>query len=156
MDKRGILWIGTREGIYYIKRDDGLVHHVRGTSYMPINAFLNKASEKLWIGTMVGGVKEMNLTDLNRKSITNNLPDDFIQCMIEDNAGNIWLGTDVGGLVQLSIRRIRKLMDVKIFSDVAVSALHQDRNESILVGTRNKGLFQIRDNNIVSVLTTSR
>ena len=155
MGERGILWIGTREGIYYIKRDDGFVHHVRGTSYMPINAFLNKASEKLWIGTMVGGVKEMNLTDLNRKSITNNLPDDFIQCMIEDNAGNIWLGTDVGGLVQLSIRRIRKLMDVKIFSDVAVSALHQDRNESILVGTRNKGLFQIRDNNIVSVLTIS-
>jgi ligand-binding sensor domain-containing protein/AraC-like DNA-binding protein len=152
---KGILWIGTYEGIYFIKRDEGIVHQVKGTSYTPINSIMEKSIGELWIGTMVSGVKKMNPIDLTRTIISNNLPDDFIHCTIKDNAGNIWLGTDTGGLVQLKIRRISNVTEQHGLPDGATSAVYQDRFESVWIGTRNKGLVQIHDNRIIRILTTS-
>ncbi len=141
-DQRGFLWIGTTEGMYYIKRDEGRVFPVSGTAHTPINAIIEKSPDYLWIGTMVGGLKQMNPYDLTRETVTDLLPDDFIHCILKDNAGNTWIGTDTGGLVQLKVRRISNITEKQGLPDNAVSAVYQDRLESIWIGTRNRGLFK--------------
>jgi ligand-binding sensor domain-containing protein/AraC-like DNA-binding protein len=146
-DPRGFLWIGTAEGMYYIKRDEGLVHPVRGTDYTPINTIIEKTFDYLWLGTMVGGLKQMKIDDLTRGAVTDLLPDDFIHCLLKDNAGNIWIGTDTGGLVQLKIRRIFNITEKQGLPDNVVSAVYQDRSNTIWIGTRDKGLVRIRDKN---------
>ncbi len=150
-DQRGFLWIGTSEGMYYIKRDEGIVHPVTGIAYTPINTIIEKSADQLWIGTMVGGLKQMNPLDLTRRTVTDLLPDDFIHNILKDNAGNMWIGTDTGGLVQLKIRRIFNITEKQGLPDNVVSAVYQDRSETIWIGTRDKGLVRIRDKNTYRV-----
>jgi len=144
-DERGFLWVGTGEGIFYINRDEGIVNSIPGTSYTPITSFMEKSADNLWIGTMVGGLKQINFHDMIRESVTDLLPDDFIHCLLKDNAGNIWIGTDTGGLVQLKVQRIFNITEKEGLPDNVVSAVYEDRSETIWIGTRDKGLVRIRD-----------
>ncbi|MCK4754568.1 MAG: hypothetical protein KAS58_05000, partial [Calditrichia bacterium] len=150
-DQWGFLWIGTTEGMYYIKRDEGRAFPVSGTVHTPINAIIEKSPDYLWIGTMVGGLKQMNPHDLTLKTVTDLFPDDFIHCILNDNAGNTWIGTDTGGLVQLKVRRISNITENQGLPDNAVSAVYQDRSKTIWIGTRDKGLVRIRDKNTYRV-----
>jgi ligand-binding sensor domain-containing protein/AraC-like DNA-binding protein len=153
IDQKGLLWIGTQEGLYYMKRNEAIIQPVKGTSYTPINAIIEKSPGELWIGTMVSGVKKMILPDLTRRTISTSLPDDFIHCIIKDNAENIWLGTDTEGLIQLKARRIVNITTEEGLPENATSAVFEDNSGLLWIGTKNNGLFIPNENRIINKRT---
>ena len=145
-DEKGTLWIGTQQGIFFLRREESIIHELKGTSYTPINTIIEKSPNELWIGTMVSGLKKIYPPDLTRRPVTDLLIVEFIHCILEDNAGNIWIGTDTEGLIQLKVRRIDNLTTDQGLPENAASAVFQDRSGTLWIGTKNKGLFCFKGN----------
>jgi ligand-binding sensor domain-containing protein len=105
-DKTGLLWLGTREGLYcydgknfsrFLDRP-GLVNK-DSLQLTMVNCLLEDSSGTIWIGSgMPPGME--GLCRFDGKSITRFKPggDGWIRYLAEDHAGNIWIGGRTKGI----------------------------------------------------------
>jgi len=105
-DSRHQLWIGTGYGIDVLDKGSGrFVHYSsdsNGLSSDNVNYLLCDGHGYMWVGTREG----LNIFDPARKhfqsfSSDNGLPDNTIQCIIEDKQHDIWVST-LNGVSRLS------------------------------------------------------
>jgi ligand-binding sensor domain-containing protein/AraC-like DNA-binding protein len=148
-DQWGNVWIGTLEGLYLLRRGDGIIRSVFGTRYTPFTSLLEDSQGNLWMATMADGLKRMTGDSLTGLSTDEGLPDDFIRCLLIDRDENIWLGTDTGGLVQLRDSLVWNITRDDGIPESAVSAVMEDRRGFLWVGTRNRGLCKMKDARVV-------
>jgi ligand-binding sensor domain-containing protein/signal transduction histidine kinase/FixJ family two-component response regulator len=95
-DKAGTLWIGTNEGLCYLKDGDFYIFtENKVLSETPIITFYQDKTETLWIGTNSGLFR---LKDNNIKSYRNTegLSSNVVTGICEDKNNVLWLGTNKG------------------------------------------------------------
>ena len=106
-DARGMLWIGTQDGLV---RYDGYHYkvyhphpgdpHTLGGSY--VRSLLAARDGRLWVGTISGGVSvfdprtEQFVQYRHDAARPDSLANDRVESLAEDTGGKVWLATDEG------------------------------------------------------------
>jgi len=169
--KDGVLWAGTRNGIFYLdkERDQFVVypyffHHnefrsiTKGERIVRV-LFFDRLGY-LWVGTEGNGANRLNLSDhtknvfLNDPLNPNTLCSNFVETIFEDSFGILWFGT-TNGLARYdreneSFQCILKGEGEAGLSDDIVTSIMEDGMGNLYTGTRN-GLdfFQRREKKII-------
>jgi signal transduction histidine kinase/ligand-binding sensor domain-containing protein len=91
------IWISTTTGLnLYNSKTNSFKNYIFNNNV--IAAFCKDKDKNLWVGTSTNGVYfcKPDGTILDTYDISNGLPSNIIQSIVEDNAGNIWISSDGG------------------------------------------------------------
>lgn len=160
-DKRGFMWIGTKDGL---NRYDGYDFTVfrydpfdsTSLSSNQVTALYEDSRGFLWIGTVDGGFNCFDretetfqrFTHITR--LLNNETFYGITAITEDVNGNVWIGTAGNGLFKLTYTNRENDPEWEVahflhnpdipgsLSDNGVNDLHVDSNGDLWIGTRNR------------------
>ena len=105
----GVLWIGTKGGLYqYNGLDFTRYGEAEGLGGVEILSMLRDSKRNLWVGTTEGlffqqkmGQPFIHLT--HDPDLPTSLSHDVINCLYEDRSANLWIGTNRGGLCKLNL-----------------------------------------------------
>jgi len=156
VDKNGIVWIGSKEGI---SRFDGVKFLNMDMETMQIkdkdvNAIIQDKNGNLWFGTGGGLAKYSGAGDITTYDEVEGLMHKEIKCLAEDPFGNIWIGTNNGGLYRFDVFtddkiKIRLIANDSLLSSNSVRAINfldektiGNRGKEMVVGT-DKGIDKI-------------
>lgn len=144
-DRRGFLWIGTKDGL---NRHDGYTflvfrHEPTDSSSLSdsnVTALLEDADGRLWVGTRRGG---LNRFDRARKRFRRYPagPTRPITSLAADGAGDLWIGTEGGGLHRLRRRSFdaaRPAFDRFVHDPSDPGSLGADQVHDVLVDRRGE------------------
>lgn len=132
------VWIGTMQGLYYIRYGEEIVRQVENTAYTPITSIMVTPSDKVWIGTMVDGLKLLEGGALKNVPVP---PDYFIRTLLIDSDSGLWAGTDQAGLVQLAELPISIIPHTRTLKPHTVL---KDSRGFLWVGTEAEGVVRIK------------
>lgn len=160
-DSQNQLWAGSYfSGLAIIDRSTGRSKVVKELSDRAkkgrnekIFCLLEDGEKNIWVGTYGSGIYKMSLTQKILKHYhsdktesddwhTNQLCNDWVNCMIQDNKGLLWIGTS-NGLGCLDPKKetfINFLSTNNLLPRLFVHALVQDKNDLIWIGT-SEGLY---------------
>lgn len=158
--KQNILWVGTySHGLFGIDLSNNSVKYTQSIKentnngvLVPINCIKADKSGHLWLGTNGNGVYRFNqltgelipFEKLIHPKYKNKLNlNGFINCIIEDKAGNIWIGSNGNGIAVFDPVN----SDIKMFNHTnselpidKVLTIFSDREGKIWVGVLGGGL----------------
>jgi signal transduction histidine kinase/DNA-binding response OmpR family regulator/ligand-binding sensor domain-containing protein len=156
----GAIWICGEDGISaitlkkdYFKSYNCNIYNQKSDFQVGIRSVLDSRNGFLWVGTIGGGLKQMDLKtnkflDVPLVSEGKNIGNS-IQALMQDRRGNLWLGTEGEGIVifypdKTSGYRKGKVINYRIFPQAFpkksipndfVMCILEDRNKNIWIGT---------------------
>jgi ligand-binding sensor domain-containing protein len=156
-DSRGLIWIGTEDGL---NKYDGYTFTVykpepnnpNSISNSRILSIVEDQSGNLWIGTNGGGLNRYNRNNEQFQHFLPGTPDEpsvagsIINCMLSLQNGQLWIGTENGLSVYDQqtgkfINPAQEYPAMQTWTGILVRALETDRNSLVFAGT-NLGLFR--------------
>lgn len=107
LDQKNTLWIGTFDGINYLKPNGEMKHFDLKGNYKPelknnlvldIEAYSKTNDTLLWIGTETGLVQFNQLTETYKvyNTTTTNFENEVVKCIFTPHPDEVYLGTDFG------------------------------------------------------------
>lgn len=138
-DPNGIVWIGTKAGLYSFNPEiRESIKAIKDSTNVQVFSLYTDHNHDLWVGTMRGLAR---YDDDNKR--LNYLPDNqkptgvYIRSIIEDNQNNIWVATEDFGVSRLS----RKIVNgVETFIPIKYRKIEGDKNS--LLSDRTYSLTQ--------------
>jgi ligand-binding sensor domain-containing protein/two-component sensor histidine kinase len=156
VDRRGALWVGTPEGLYWRDRD-GTVKKIapaRGLTDTFIMQLLEDHEGRIWVGTRGGLLRIEGLEDRRRPprervyTRRDGLPNARIESLLETSDGKLWVGTNEG-LAEWVPGKTPDGLEFRSYTLAqglaarSVGALGQDRDGNLWVGTFGSGAMKI-------------
>lgn len=156
-DSRGLIWIGTEDGL---NKFDGYTFTVYkpetnnpgSISNSRILSIAEDQAGNLWIGTNGGGLNLYNRNSNQFQHFQPGTPDEpavagsIIYCLLPLPNGELWIGTENG--LSVFNQQLGKFTDpareypaLQTWSSIIVRALETDRNSIVFAGT-NQGLYR--------------
>ncbi|HEY4800358.1 MAG TPA: two-component regulator propeller domain-containing protein, partial [Bacteroidia bacterium] len=156
VDKNGIVWIGSKDGI---SRFDGVKFLNMDMESMKIpgkdvNAIMQDEHGNLWFGTGGGLAKYSGNGSITTYDEVEGLTHKEIKALAEDPFGNIWIGTNNGGLYRFDVftddkKKIKLIANDSLLSSNSVRAIifldektTSNAGKQMVVGT-DKGIDKI-------------
>ena len=108
-DRRGVIWCGTRKGLYRLDRAAGRSVlrpvEIEMPSEYPeqgiVTAIVEDRFGSLWVGTPTGVYRLAPDGGARRYGRRDGLPDEFIHTLFTDLKGRLWVGTRNAGFFEL-------------------------------------------------------
>jgi signal transduction histidine kinase len=98
-DRKGSLWLGTANGVFYLpKRDTDPTHRLHLLPNQVVNNLLEDRDGSILVGTRTGLYRIQDGKALTIKG----LPDPLILSLTLDSMGYVWTGTAAGGLAYIN------------------------------------------------------
>ena len=164
-DSKGVLWVGTTQGLYkVIAGEDGrysvnlFLHQPASKNSISDNtvrAFYEDDEGNIWIGTN-NGLNMISFSERNKSvpviqkyfhtSDVNSLSHNVIYAVSQDKNGKIWIGTDGGGINIYDKKKDRFIsyqhdpLDKMSLSINEIRSLYRDKSGIMWVGTYGGGL----------------
>ena len=161
-DKKGNIWVGTRDGLNRIDKNDFSIKRIFiKTTNNPVNDNLIRSITEdiygnFWIGTEGSGLIKLTFSDAQNytyqsfHNITtlhpNYICNDFVLSLIIDKSNNLWIGTlnglDKTDLKPKKFELYRKSEGVGSLDllDNVIASIYKDSIGNIWVGNWGKGL----------------
>jgi ligand-binding sensor domain-containing protein/anti-sigma regulatory factor (Ser/Thr protein kinase) len=95
-DAAGNVWIGTSGGLNSIKEGRVRKYTDNGLSHASVASLYVDSNDVLWIGTLGRGLFRFENGSFIRYTREHGLPDDSINSIQKDGAGNLWIGSNKG------------------------------------------------------------
>ncbi len=104
-DKKGLLWIGTKDGLNCMDTATGIIKRYlpdpedpKGLSHKYITSIAEDKKGRFWIGTYGGGLNQMDVTTGTFKhyNTQNGLLNDVIYGVLVDDTDRIWFTSNAG------------------------------------------------------------
>ena len=104
-DKKGVIWFGTKEGVFRLKEDGSLITLItdRGLVNNSVNSILTKIEQELF-----GSAQKMEFRRFDQDgkffisyTTAQGLANNSVMSICEDKKGNLWFGTYGGGVSSL-------------------------------------------------------
>ncbi len=135
IDKRDILWVGMRDGLYYYK--EGKFNHFTAGSDLfdyVIDSICEDNEGNLWVGTESRGLKRVKngkvFTYGNKEGLESS-----IRCLYTDTDDATWIGTYDAGLVCFKNGVFKTYTTKDGLSSTSIKALYKDRPGRLWIGT---------------------
>ena len=148
VDKNGIIWCGSKEGI---SRFDGVKFlnmdlETMKISGKDVNAIIQDVEGNLWFGTRGGLAKYNGKGEITTYDEMEGLMHKEIKSLVEGPHGNIWIGTN-GGIYMFDVHtsdkiKIKNIANDSLLSSNSIRSLIFDNNNNLIVGT-DKGFDKI-------------
>ncbi len=157
-DGKGILWVGTFNGLDMLDESTGTFQHYKNMPGNPnslsdnwIWPIFEDSKGNLWIGTVKGGLNKFNresntfVSYKNDPSDPKSINDNFIFSVYEDRSGLIWVGTNSGvNYFSPSSQVFEHYFNIpgnkNTLIDNIVYSMFVDSEGNYWIGTRNGGL----------------
>ncbi|HEU5079770.1 MAG TPA: two-component regulator propeller domain-containing protein [Opitutaceae bacterium] len=153
-DKAGVLWVGTRTGLYKRVGEKFIQdRETRGVPGVFITAFLQDAEGSLWVGTDGLGLYRMANNTWTKMSIQDGLSDNGICSLLEDQEGSIWIGTR-SGLDRLRDTPLMTMTAREGMSHDNAAAVAEAKDGSIYVFTAGGGITHLKGGEVPTAITT--
>jgi ligand-binding sensor domain-containing protein len=138
------LWIGTDWGLCHKQDDNWTIFNYENSPLTDnyIRALSVDQSNKVWVGTTVGGVFTYDgLNWMNYNMTNSGLPSNFIRAITHDEHGNVWIGT-VDGLARYDGTEwtIWNTENAGFMSN-NITSIAIDESNNKIIGTINGGLI---------------
>jgi signal transduction histidine kinase/ligand-binding sensor domain-containing protein/DNA-binding response OmpR family regulator len=157
-DRKGLIWMGTRDGLNRYDGYDFIVYNYDESNPMTvssnfINCLFEDSEGRIWVGTNANGVCYYSYDSDNFTRINDAANDEFnltntnIWDILEDKDGNIWIATQ-DGLFQYSVSKDRivqrfvKSSRPGAISDNNIRTLALDSTGNLWLGTDDGGICQ--------------
>ncbi len=127
-DRNGDIWLATFGGII---RYDGetFMNVTEGVSDHRFFSIVEDSEDRLWFGSIGGGVYSYDGTSFQQLTTTDGLIDNEVNCIFEDQEGSIWFGANKG---------------VSRYDGQAFQSYHLDKDTMITVDGNLNRLEKIR------------
>jgi len=135
---RDRVWIGTMQGLFFIRYGEETVRYVENTAYTPITSIVITKSDKVWVGSMADGVKLLDKHGLKDISL---LSDFNIRSILIDSDSTLWAGTNQSGLIQLVKLPISIVPGTQ---KLKPNSVLKDSRGFLWAGTEAHGLYRIK------------
>jgi ligand-binding sensor domain-containing protein/two-component sensor histidine kinase len=143
VDRQGVLWLGSNEGLYSLDGDKQVIYGVNeGLPDRVLHSAYEDRAGQLWVGTHRGPARMANgkLSPLRKSP---QLSSDWIYTIFEDREGNVWLGAE-DGLYRLNPARFTTYTTQQGLTHNNIMSVCEDRSGTIWIGTHGGGLNQMR------------
>ncbi|HEY0759232.1 MAG TPA: two-component regulator propeller domain-containing protein [Acidisarcina sp.] len=143
-DGKGRLWFGTEHGVSRLDRD-----HTRPVTAMPseVHALYVDGNDRIWAGSP-DGIAIWNNGRINRLTVRDGLPSNYVMAIIGDHNGGTWIGT-TNGLAHISKSEVTVYTKAQGMLTDYVSSLYLD-SEGVLWICTPSGLHRLKDGKINS------
>lgn len=170
IDRQGVLWVGTNNGLSKIFKEDGksfytIITYLKepasknSLSDNNIRSIFEDANGNLWIGTDYG-LNKISSIDRNKtfpkfnqylytSSNKNSISHNEIYAISEDASGMIWIGTNGGGVTIYDTKKNRftsyrhDQLDNRSLSTDEIRSLYMDRSGIMWIGTYGSGINKV-------------
>ncbi|RBQ02420.1 hybrid sensor histidine kinase/response regulator [Pedobacter miscanthi] len=153
-DNKGVVWVGSRDGLSTLKKTNGLYAGTTVKSIVEkslknkyIEVIFEDRAKNLWIGTRAGlyaynpASKRITAYDQNK---TKGLKSEYINCIMQLQNGNICIGTALGGLsiFDNKSRKFRNYNEKDGLPNSNVFGVIEDEENNLWIST-DKGLSKL-------------
>ncbi len=97
LDSENRLWIGTDNGVCYLKKDSIFT---LSSFYFDTRCLAVDNAKNIWIGTLNNGVFKISGKNIENYTQSNFISGNCVNAMCVDKAGNVWLGTENYSIVK--------------------------------------------------------
>ncbi len=148
MDKKGLLWIGTTQGLFTFEGEkltnfeipEGKIDPSKGISTTKmIHSILEDSKGNLWFATN-GGVYVYDGKTLKNFSEKEGLLSNFVNQIIESKDGNIWIST-ANGLFKFNGTTIENITKNLLLNNEEVSCIIEDKNGTIWFNANKREIY---------------
>ncbi|MHA7055816.1 hybrid sensor histidine kinase/response regulator [Aquimarina sp. M1] len=154
LDKNGVLWIATYDGLYIKKRDHTFIaikhqqNNPKSLSRNTLKTIFMDQKGSVWIGTYYGGINIWDESNSNFISLRKNDNDDtaygVVSSIIEDSdSGTIYFGTEGKGISILDTKTDKSTSIQKVSENglpsLNIKSLFLDK-QKLWIGTYNAGV----------------
>lgn len=149
-DKKGNLWIGTKNGLYILDIIENKFNLINTTNGLPDNFISSLSTDiygNIWIGTQNGIIYYNSQTgNFQEFEIFKKLPDQYITSLKSDFENILWIGTKTGGLVRFDPSSEQILIfthnatDQNSLSVNSILNIYEDNANILWVGTSLGGV----------------
>ncbi len=164
-DKRGYVWVGTREGLNQYDGYKNQIFRPPLISNSYINKLLIDNTERLWVATNAGlNMYDSKLNTFNTFKTSQKAPDFYSNLEVfeifEDSQDRLWIGTRQNGILRIDKNRESTLFTKVIGDDVETLSLYPtsfvEVDNNIYVAT-NLGLliYNKTNNTFEEILDTT-
>ncbi len=154
-DSIGFIWIATKNGLNRFDGSNCKVYNQKNSniSSNDVSDLLIDSKDRMWIGTIGGGVNIYNpcldsfITYKTNQTDKNSLSSNEVHAIFEDKTGNIWLGTENG--LNLYIEEIQSFKSYINQNDSSTApgknsiwSIYEQENGNLWTGTYGRGLYR--------------
>jgi signal transduction histidine kinase/ligand-binding sensor domain-containing protein len=158
-DRRGVLWVGLRDGLVRLMPSVGKAPGKTGEEYTQevVRGFRNEVTAlvgdyqgNMWVGTYNQGLCRVSGSRFSCWSTKDGLGDNSVRSLYEDDEHNLWIGLVSGGLARWRIATLIPLRDEpRELREVPPAAILEDHRGNLWIGTWGKGLFRLKQGKII-------
>ncbi|HBL28870.1 MAG TPA: hypothetical protein DD490_18710, partial [Acidobacteria bacterium] len=139
-DRRGRLWVGSREGLAV--GDGHRFQPVPQTGSLYVTSLVEDAAGTVWVATYGAGLFGFAGAGVRRYGVAQGLPSEQLNALLLDSAGRLWIATNDRGLAVLDHGRIGRVGTAHGLPYALILWLVDDRRGALWMST-NHGLVRV-------------
>ncbi len=146
-DEKGVIWIGTRNGINLLSGTDSMeaITTENGILNNTITELMIDKNKNIWVGTE-GGINIIKDYEVTKQiTIEDGLSSNTINCITQDSDSIIWIGTYGGGINRFINGQIEVYNTEDGMTDDIITSIYEDKENNLWIGTRGGGLNMFRN-----------
>ena len=148
-DGKGVFWIATLSYAGLMQWRDNKFVQALPIERMPKSPILTMTFDRqgaLWLGTREAGLLRFKEDQLTTFRTTNKnlegLPDDKVNSLYEDQAGDLWIGTDSGVCKYSRGKITREGIPASLHSG-RISTINGDRDGNLWISVSGRGFYRL-------------
>lgn len=152
MDKKGLLWIGTTQGVYTFDGDsltpfeipEGKINPLLGISTAKmIHSIIEDSKGRMWFATN-GGAYIYDGKTLSSISEKDGLRSDFVHQIMQDSKGKYWFSTSKG-FFEYDGNKLMNRSESLYETDEGVGCVFEDKNGTIWFTANRRDIYNYKD-----------
>ena len=158
MDKKGMFWIGTTQGVYTFDGEalspfeipEGKIDSSRGISTTKmIHSIIEDSKGKMWFATN-GGAYIFDGNTLTRISEQDGLQSDFVNQIIEGADGNYWISNSKG-IFKYNGNSLINITENLFQNDEGVGCIFEDKNGTLWFSANKRDIYSYNGNTFTKI-----
>ena len=146
-DANGKMWIGLNGGIFVTQ--NGYAEKIEGGRNSHVYAIKADREGNIWAATNKGLLRFRDYKVVEKYTVENGLPNEFMTFIFEDSKGVLWFG-GLGGLSEYKDGKFTNYTTQNGLAGNYVRTIYEDRDGVFWIGTYDEGMSRFKDGRFVN------